>query len=491
MKTCKNGRVFLIGLGPGDPDLITLKAVKTMRKCDVLVYDRLVNPELLEYNQGAERIYVGKASGNHTLNQDEINELLHRKASAGHVVGRLKGGDPFVFGRGGEEAEYLKLRGIECSVIPGITSATAVPLYAGIPVTHRRIATSFHVITGHESGKDLGLNWSALGKLNGTLVFLMGLGNLPLIAEKLIENGKHEDCPAAVIMNGTCPDQREVYGTLKDINEKCIKAGMKSPSIIVIGNTIALRDQISTSGCLPLSGMKVVSTRPADKGEALGELLENMGATVINLPCIKIEGRTTVRLDVPPVESIQAFVFSSTYGVHWFIDALKKSRVDIRSLRGKLFGVGPSVKRELESHALQDCLIPESYNAKALAALIRENLDTGARLLNICGSIGGEVLEKELQSYEVERLEVYDTVIGCSGKAPAAADAIIFTSPSCVRGFLTAHDIASFASVPALCIGESTRKEAETLGFRNISVLENAVPELIGEQLIKGRRKND
>lgn len=253
------GKVYLTGAGPGDPTLITLKGLTSIQQADILVYDRLVSPELLQHaSPHAELIFVGKSAGCHSLNQEEINQLLVDKALQGHTVTRLKGGDPFVFGRGGEEALCLQEQGIPFEIIPGITSSIAVPAYAGIPVTHRHVASSFTVITGHEcpSKKESAINWK-LAAQSDTTVFLMGLANLPIIIDRLLMNGKSPDTPIALIRNGTCENQEILEGTLHDIVDKQASAQLKSPVTIVVGQVVKLREKLawfeSEKEAVPLS----------------------------------------------------------------------------------------------------------------------------------------------------------------------------------------------------------------------------------------------
>ncbi len=244
------GKVYLVGAGPGDPGLITVRGLQLLRRADVVVYDRLVDPELLcEARRDAEMIYVGKASDRHTLPQNQINSLLIERASEGKEVVRLKGGDPFVFGRGGEEAIALAGAGIPYQIVPGVTSAISVPAAAGIPVTHRRVSSSFTVVTGHEdtARSETGVDWEAIGCSKGTLVFLMGVANLPTIVKALLENGRAPDTPAAIIERGTTPQQRVVTGTLADIYDKALAAHIEPPAITVVGDVVALREQLGVS----------------------------------------------------------------------------------------------------------------------------------------------------------------------------------------------------------------------------------------------------
>lgn len=484
------GKVYLIGMGPGDPELITVKAIKAVKKCQVLVYDRLVNEKLLDYNSTAERIYVGKTTGQHTMTQEEINALLVQKAKEGYRVGRLKGGDPFVFGRGGEEALYLKDNGIEYEIVPGITSAVSVPMYANIPVTFRGMATSFHVITGHEHSEVSNIEWEALAKLKGTLVFLMGVENLELITGSLMAHGKRCDCPAAIIMNGTRENQREVFGTLETIVEKSKQAEVKSPAIIIIGETVGLHEVLDNKKSKPLNGIRVINTRPEDKLEELTDMLKEAGASVVELPCIKIQPNAGLQIKGENIASYDGFVFSSTYGVISFMEALRSNKIDIRSIKGKLFGVGPSIAEALEKDGLFDCIVPEIFNGTELAKCVANMLPEGSKLLVVSGNLSGDALLEALSRCSLDRLEVYETLEGCERAVDGSVHAILFTSPSCVRGFLKRNAITGFKDIFAVCIGQSTLEEAVKQGFKNAVAATGAKPEQMVHTLIEWRSKD-
>ena len=483
------GIVYLIGMGPGDPELITLKAISSIQNCDVLVYDRLVNPVFLELNKNAKKIYVGKSPGEHTKTQGEINELLVKLSLEGMVVGRLKGGDPFVFGRGGEEALYLVEHGIEYEIIPGITSSIAFPAYACIPVTQRNVATSFHVITGHEHGNISNIEWGALAKVNGTLIFLMGVESIDTITQNLIDMGKEKSCPAAVIMNGTRYNQIEVFGTLEDIAFKSKEARIESPSIIIIGEVVELHSKIGRKNNRPLSGLSIIVTRPYDQSTELARKLKDLGASVQILPCISIEPEEVV-LDEELVKSSDAFFFSSKHGVRYFIEAMKMNKIDVRTITGKIFGVGTSIIEELETHGIFNCLVPGVQNAEEAIKLVRSNVPIGSRVMIIKGNLGDENLYESLMDYNITQIKVYNTVEGCNDDAFREAKALVFTSPSCVRGFLHMNRIDYFKNKQIICIGKSTEKEALEVGFNNVIVPKRASEEAILELLLDWRKSN-
>ncbi|MDD4092147.1 MAG: uroporphyrinogen-III C-methyltransferase, partial [Smithellaceae bacterium] len=333
----KKGKVYIIGAGPGDPGLITLKAVEALKLADVVVYDNLVNEELLAYAPvGARRIYAGKQGGDHTLTQDKINDLLVREALDGSMVARLKGGDPFIFGRGGEEAEELAARGIPFEVIPGVTSAIAVPAYAGIPLTHRGVTSTVAFVTGHEdpTKEKSDIDWQALAGI-GTLVFLMGVKNLGQITNALISRGKPSETPAALIRRGTLPEQQTLTGTLANIEELARANRFKPPAILVVGKVVELRDTLSWFDTRPLFGLGVVITRPERQADDLAKLLAVEGARPIAFPTIAIEPPSDwSELDAAlnELESYQWIIFTSANGVHFFFERLRQTGGDVRSL---------------------------------------------------------------------------------------------------------------------------------------------------------------
>ena len=317
-------RVYLVGAGPGDPGLLTLKGRAAIERADVLVYDRLVSPRLLGYARpDCELVYVGKTPDHHTLPQHKINALLVKKALAGNVVVRLKGGDPFVFGRGGEEAEELRDHGLPYEVVPGVTSAIAAPAYAGIPVTHRDAASSFTVITGHErDGKgNSAIPWGQVARLKGTLVFLMGMENLPRIVDNLVGHGMDPATPAAVVRYGTWPMQRTVCAPLASLEERVGEEGIENPAVIVVGQVAALRERLSWAERKPLFGKTVVVTRARHQASALASALEERGAQVLEFPAIEIAPPTDPQPLAEAVAGIEAYrwvVLTSANGVDAF-----------------------------------------------------------------------------------------------------------------------------------------------------------------------------
>ena len=368
------GRVWLVGAGPGDPGLITVKGLRCIHEADVIVYDNLCNPSLLDDARAdAEKVYVGKVAGCHAMKQDDINLLLCRKAQEGLRVCRLKGGDPFVFGRGGEEALCLNEHGVPFEVVPGVTSAVAVPAYAGIPVTHRNLSSSLRIITGHEDPTKMesSLDWREIAASSGTLVFLMGIRNVLSITENLIAGGRDPQTPAAIITNGTSPAQRTVTGTLESITRIAEEEGVVPPGLLVVGDVVSLRADLNWFETRPLFGRTIVVTRARAQASELVEMLEAQGAEVITAPAIRIESlggtpemRKAVRVAVAEADWI---VFTSVNGVESFLEALALENLDVRSLAEVyVAAIGPATGALLRERGIRCDLLPEQFVAEAL-----------------------------------------------------------------------------------------------------------------------------
>lgn len=378
------GYVYLVGAGPGDVGLITVKGLSCIKKADVIVYDRLANPRLLSYAKpNAKLIYVGKTPDHHTMKQDDINQVLVDEALKGSVVTRLKGGDPYVFGRGGEEAELLRKYNVAFEVIPGITSAIAVPSYAGIPVTHRNLTSTFTVITGHEDPlkENSQLNWSRLASDPGTLIFLMGVGNLKEIVRQLTSNGKKLLTPVALIRWGTRPEQQVVTGTLKNIVNEVEKSGLTSPAIIIVGDVVNMRNTLSWFEDMPLFGKRILVTRAREQASAFSQMIEDAGGEAYELPTIVIDpadDSEELKTAVCHAHTYDWIIFTSVNGVHAFFNSLKKQQLDIRSLGNvKICAIGPKTREVLEEKGLLVEAMPEKFIAESvidcLKPLIRPN----------------------------------------------------------------------------------------------------------------------
>jgi uroporphyrinogen III methyltransferase/synthase len=445
------GRVYIIGAGPGDPGLITLRGAQCIREAEVIVYDYLVHPEILRHaGEKARRIYAGKQGGDHTLSQDQINRLLVEEAGAGKIVARIKGGDPFIFGRGGEEAEVLREAGIPFEIVPGVSSAVAVPAYAGIPLTYRGFSSSVAFVTGHEDptkGKS-DLDWPALAGI-GTLVFLMGVKNLPAIAENLIRCGKPADTPAALIRWGTTPEQETLTGPLGEIARLAEEKGFRPPSILVVGAVAGLRETLNWFETKPLFGRGIVVTRPEAQAEEFSSLLRAQGARVIPFQVIRIAPpKSWENLDgaIERLESFRWVVFTSANGVSFFFRRLRERGKDVRELRGiRIATIGPATAAAVEALGIRVDIVPDEFISEGVVrAFAGEDL-RGSRILLPRAEEARDVIPEGLEKMgaTVEVVTAYRTVRSdrqASEIAPLFAegkvDVVSFTSPSTVAHFL-------------------------------------------------------
>ncbi len=487
MRKGERGKVYLVGAGPGDPGLLTLKARECILKADVIVYDNLANRTLLKYaNDGAELVYVGKKAGCHTMDQEEINELIIDRAQKGHMVVRLKGGDPFVFGRGGEEAQGLSKSGLDFEIVPGITSAIAVPAYAGIPLTHRNYTSTVAFITGHEDpfkGKS-DVAWDKLATGAGTLVFLMGVGNIDSIASALIENGRASDTPVAVIYKGTVAGQRTIKGKLEDIGLIAKKSKIKPPAVIVVGDVVMLREELNWFEKKPLFGKRIVVTRARDQASKFLSELTRLGAECIEFPTIEIQApESWIPIDraIGALEGYQWLLFTSVNGVKYFLDRLKARGKDVRDLKGlKIATIGPKTAEILGDFGIRADLIPEEYRAEAVLECFKEKGVEGKRILVPRALQAREVLPaglKKIGAY-VDVVPAYRTRMPNrdTGRIrqmfeERTIDMVTFTSSSTVKNFagMFKTDGQRFqewmAQVAIACIGPVTADSARKMGF--------------------------
>ncbi len=481
-----SGIVYLIGAGPGDPGLVTQKGVACIAAADVVVYDYLASAELLKYaRDDAELIYVGKKGGDHTLSQDGINALLVEKAAAGKAVARLKGGDPFIFGRGGEEIEELIAAGLAFEVVPGVTSAVAAPAYAGIPLTHRQFASCVTFITGHEdpTKTDSMINWDALAATGGTLVFLMGVKNLPNITRRLAEAGMSKDTPAALVRWGTTPDQQSVSGTLETINDNVQAAGLKPPCIIVIGEVVRLREKMQWFEKRPLFGKRIVVTRARKQASDLVQKLSDLGAACLEVPAIEIvppEDLGPLDAAVKAVADYDWLVFTSVNGVDVFFDRLRAAGKDTRALGGiHTAAIGPATARRMRDNGLNADIVPDSYRAESVVAAFTDLDMNGKKVLLPRAEGARPVLPVELTNMgaRVDEVISYRAVQGTGGAdqlverlRAGEIDMITFTSSSTVRNFMAllpeseAADLLSGVSIAA--IGPITAETAAEMGVQ-------------------------
>lgn len=397
------GYVYLIGAGPGDPGLITVKGRECISLADVILYDYLANEQLLSHARpDAELIYAGKVGGAHNREQRQINELLLAKALEGKIVARLKGGDPFVFGRGGEECEVLSDAGIPFEIVPGVTAGIGATAYAGIPLTHRDVTTSVAFVTGHERQgvEETRIDWERLSLGSGTVVFYMGIKNLPHITENLIAHGRSPETPVALIRWGTRPEQEVLTGTLADIAEKARKAAFKAPAITVVGEVVKLRDRLRWFDNRPLFGTGILVTRAADQAGEFSALLERLGARVYECPTIRIvppEDWDELDDALDSLESYDWTVFTSVNAVDYFFGRLQEKGLDCRAFgRCRICAVGPKTAKALERRGIRADLVPVDYKAEGVIAAFKERGIVSGRVLFPRGDRARDVIPKEL-----------------------------------------------------------------------------------------------
>jgi uroporphyrinogen III methyltransferase/synthase len=475
-----NGLVYLVGAGPGDPGLITVKGLACLQKADVIVYDRLVNPGLLrQAPRGCEMIDVGKSPQRHTLPQEAINALLVEKALAGKVVVRLKGGDPFLFGRGGEEAEALAEAGVPFEVVPGVTSAIAAPAYAGIPVTHRQQTSAFAVITGHEdpTKADSSLDWQKLATGVGTLVCLMGVGNLPQIVAKLIEHGRDPRTPVAIVQQGTEARQRTVTGTLADIVQKARAADIKPPAVTIVGEVVALRDKLRWFDTKPLFGKRILVTRSRQQASALSERLRHLGAEPLEYPAIEIAPPKDMNPLDEAIARLSAYdwlILTSTNGVRAFVDRMSEKGVGTLALsKLKIAAVGPATSQALAGYGLRVDYVPEVYTTKEIAAglgdvagqrVLLPRAERAPKQLAQALRTKGAVVD-EVVAYRTLAVRAADELKALLGEGQI--DIVTFTSSSTVRNLVRMldGDVERLRGPLVACIGPVTARTAKRLGI--------------------------
>ena len=492
------GKVYLIGAGPGDPGLLTLRGKELLERADVVVYDRLVSPAILGFcNPTAKMVDVGKMPTHHKVKQSEINKLLVQFANEmpGATIARLKGGDPFVFGRGGEEALELVAAGIEFEVVPGITSAISVPAYAGIPVSHRGIATSFHIITGHEkaeSNGELSLDFETLAKCPGTLIFLMGIANMDFIARRLMECGKDPKTPLAFIEKGTTPYQRTVMATLETAGETIARENVTAPAITIMGGVVELGNTLAWKKNLPLSGKRLVVTRAAKQASGITARLTALGAEVIETPMIE-----TRALDCPHVLDVAGAVanwaslanfailaFTSTNGVESFFKQLFAAGFDVRVLAGKkIASVGKITEKKLLEYGIRCDYVPEDHTGEGLGNLLASLPVDHSRILLLQGNLADDTLLKLLP--QATRWVVYETLPVVElpewkREAVAGADAVVFASTSAVENFCAVIPAeAGISPRTSFCIGRMTESAASKHGFDTVTSDETTMDSLV------------
>ena len=449
------GIVYLVGAGPGDAGLLTLRGKQLLERADVVVYDYLSSGRLLDFAPtSAERIYVGKKAAQHTLSQEKISELLVEKARQGKVVVRLKGGDPYVFGRGGEEALALAEANLPFEVVPGVTASIAAAAYAGIPVTHRGIASCFGVVTGHGTPDkpDTSLDYRALASWGGTLAFYMGMENLPVICRELVAAGLPEGTPAAAIRWGTTTQQQTVAATVATLGESVRQAGLKPPAVIIIGQVVALRDRLNWFETRPLFGRRIIVTRSRAQASELTSKLQELGAEVIELPAIRIEPIADNRALAEAVKNVARYnwiIFTSANGVDAFFDELKTAGLDARALAPcKVAAIGPATAGALLARGIVADLQPEKFISSSIVeSLIARGELAGKRVLCPRADIAPRDLIDQLEQNGavVDDIAAYRTVADNANAQHVAelirtgqVDWVTFTSSSTVDNFFKA-----------------------------------------------------
>ena len=493
--------VYLVGAGPGDPGLITVRGRALLSTCDAVVYDALADPALL-VGLRAERHDVGKRGGSpDAVRQDEINTLLVRLATQGKRVVRLKGGDPFVFGRGSEEAQALAAAMVPFEVVPGVTAGVAAPAYAGIPVTHRGVSASVTFVTGHEDANKVAptVDWAALARVRGTLVLYMGVRTLPRIVEELRNNGLAADTPAAAVQWGTRADQRTVVATLATLEDAVIEAGLKAPVIFVIGEVVSLREEIGWLERRPLFGWRILVTRAQSPASTLAAQLAEAGAEVVELPATRIEaldpGR--VRGAIAHLEAYDWIAFTSQKGVELFWDVLRGSGLDARALAAlRVIAVGPATAGALLDRGIAADLTPERFVAEGLLEALAQRADVPrTRVLYVAAEGARDVLPNGLNALgaRVDIVPLYRSVADAASNEAMRGfvlgrderSLVTFTSASAVHALFAAVGKEACAGVPAATIGPATSAAAREAGFdvcveASRSTIPNLVEEIVG-----------
>ena len=486
------GKVYLVGAGPGDPKLITVRGLQCLQECDVVVYDRLASPRLLLHvKPEAERIYVGKLPDRHTMKQEEINQLLVDLALQGKTVTRLKGGDPTIFGRVGEEAELLYDHGILFEIVPGITSAIAVPAYAGIPVTHRDLASSLSIITGHESPDklDRSIHWDKVTNATGTLIFLMGVAKIGYIAEQLIRHGKPSDTPVALVRWGTRVEQQTVVGTLNTIEQIVKETNFKPPAVIIVGEVVLQREKLKWFENKPLFGVRVLVTRARAQASELSQAIEELGGEPCEFPVIDIREPSdpaVIRLiqeSLSAAASYDWLMFTSVNGVEYFFRYLRRFNLDIRSFHAaRIVAVGPKTAEALATRGIICEELPVNFHAEGLLDSLKEKLLPGQRALLPRGDLARETLPRELQRLGLETtvLDVYETVMAEKQEEwvlewirEKEIGMLTFTSSSTVANLMEIlrrsgidEPAKLLDGIPVASIGPITSKAAEAEGLK-------------------------
>lgn len=484
------GKVYLVGAGPGDIKLITIRGFELIRRADVLVYDNLVNKDFLRFaGAGAEIVYAGKEASRHELPQKKINALLAEKARDNNVVVRLKGGDPFIFGRGGEEAEHLARMGIPFEIVPGVTSAIAVPAYAGIPLTHREHASTVAFITGHEDENKSAssINWHELAAGPDTLVFLMGMKNLRNIARRLIDEGKDPDTPACVIRSGTLPAQKVVSATLSTISDEARRMRLTPPGIIVVGNVIRLRETLNWFERKPLFGKKVAVTRSEHQSRRFGELLTDLGAEPVYLPTIDIEPivpNSRLRNAIDRISSYDAIIFTSANSASIFFAHMRGSGKDARVLsQVTIIAIGGATASRLAVYGIKADLVPEKYTSEGIVSVLEAFGVSGKSFLLPRAEDARDVIIRYIRENggSCSVVPIYRATVPSPAESlPDDLDVVTFTSSSTANNFILLYGKDKLKNRIVASIGPVTTATLIRSGINvDIEARQSDIPGLI------------
>ncbi|MDR3324746.1 MAG: uroporphyrinogen-III C-methyltransferase [Spirochaetaceae bacterium] len=501
------GKVWLVGAGPGDAGLLTVKGERLLESAEVVLYDKLVGRGIVaKIPRNAEAIFVGKKAGNHAVPQEAINGILTERALAGKRVVRLKGGDPFLFGRGGEELEGLARTGIPFEVVPGVSSPLAVPAYSGIPLTHRDCASQVHIVAAHGKAGAPSIDWEALVRAGGTLVFLMGSSALDGIASSLLAAGMSAQTSAAVIERGTTARQRKALSTLKNVAQEAGRVGISPPALIVVGEVCAYAERFAWFEKQPLSGVRIAVTRPKERAGALSAALSEAGAEVVEIPVIALRSRAAApeldaffdqiegfsRARAESTSSSQWLAFTSSAGVEFFFARMRARALDVRSLIGVRFAaIGRATAAALEVRGILVDAMPDHFSASELGRVLARVVGPGERVLlpraGACGAELGEALDAAGIAWVDAPL--YDAVAVDWGDAALRdllvedLDAIAFTSGSTVENFARLFGVEHMRGRHALCIGEATARAAAAYGMDALVAANATVEALVDAAL--------
>lgn len=489
----KVGFVALVGAGPGNPGLLTLRAKALLEQAEVVVYDRLVSKSILGLAaKNARLINVGKRSSDHLVPQEGINQILLQEAQAGNNVVRLKGGDPFIFGRGGEELELLVEHGIPFEVVPGISSSVAAPAFGGIPVTHRDFCSSFHVITGHQKENEpLKIDFEALVRLQGTLIFLMGVSSLPSIVNGLMSAGMPGNMPAAMVENGTNPKQRKLVSTLQNITEQAEKDHIHSPAVIIVGKVCTLAKDYDWFTKRPLFGKTVVVPRPLESTGTLAAKLENLGAAVLEVPCVQLK---PLEAELPMEELKKAtwLAFTSKNGVEIFFEQLRQNHLDTRALGNKkIAAIGSQTGKELQKYGIIADYIPEVFDGAHLGEGLCGRTTGSDHILLLRAQKGAPEILEALKERSCKDIPLYTTELITDSSAEIIAAAqenerlyAAFTSASTVEGFASCVPKELLSKITGVCIGAQTAQKAAAFGIEHV-VAEAATIDSLLQRMVK------